>query len=353
MPGEFDFDVAAVSDAIGAELGFGAGEADEGDVVLDIPHDAVKLAGAGQPPDDKPVPPAGDTTQPAGTPAGAPPATPAAVPAVDQPPSAEAPKTWRKEAAAEWATLSPTIKAEIAKREQDMFQGLEGYKADASFGKTINQALTPYLPVLRQYNIDPVQQISGLMQAHYNLATGTPESKIALIDKLIADYKVPYQTRQVDPAADMYVDPAVKTLQTELQGVRSILSEREAREAQAETQRMLGEVNNFAADPKNIYFKDVANDMVRLLESKQAKTLPEAYEQAIWLNPQVRSREMTRQQAESAAKAAADEAAKVAAAKAATAANVRPKAKGGSATTPLGSMDDTLAETFAAIKSRG
>ena len=46
----------------------------------------------------------------------------------------QAPKTWRPEAAAKFATLPPEVQQEVLKREEDIFKGLEGYKADASIG---------------------------------------------------------------------------------------------------------------------------------------------------------------------------------------------------------------------------
>ena len=77
------------------------------------------------------------------------------------------------------------------------------------------------------------------------------------------------------------------------------------------------------------------------------------YDRAVWSNPAVRTKELSRQQADAAKKAADEATAKAEAARKSTAANVRTSAKSGSAAAPLGSMDDTLAETFAAIKARG
>lgn len=111
------------------------------------------------------------------------------------------------------------------------------------------------------------------------------------------------------------------------------------------------EIETFAADPANPHFEEVSNDMVTLLQGGVCKTLPEAYEKAVWANPVTRAKEIARQQAEATRKAQETEAAKVAAARKATAANVRTSAKSGSATAPLGSIDDTLNETLAKIRS--
>ena len=89
----------------------------------------------------------------------------------------QAPKTWRPEAAAKFATLPPEVQQEVLKREEDIFKGLESYKADASIGKALKGVVQPYLQVFQSQGIDPIQQVSGLMRAHVALATGTPEQK--------------------------------------------------------------------------------------------------------------------------------------------------------------------------------
>lgn len=264
----------------------------------------------------------------------------------------EPPKTWRKEAAATWAALPAEAKAEILKREEDIFKGIEAYKADAGFGKSLKGVMAPYMPILQQYNIDPVAQVQQLMNAHHTLALGTPQQKAALFQQLARDYQIDLGQLTATGEAP-YIDPAVKDLQTQLQAVKSQLSSAEQARFTEVRQGLEKQIDAFAQDPANVHFNDVANDMAVLLEKGVCKTLPEAYERAVWMNPAVRAKEVARQQAEASKKAADDAAAKAAAARKSTAANVRTSAKSGSAAAPLGSMDDTLAEALAAIKARG
>jgi hypothetical protein len=73
----------------------------------------------------------------------------------------------------------------------------------------------------------------------------------------------------------------------------------------------------------------------------------------MWLNPEVREKEVTRRnnEAQTQTRAKAQEAA--AKAKAAAAANLRTTAKDASSTAPLGTMDDTLSKAYADIMKRG
>lgn len=352
MPGEFEFDMSSAVGEISSGLGFDTdtdevNDANDVDLSVDpSPSPANPGSGAGDIPGQSPAgsSPDGD---PAADDSGNPPAGSDA--AID--PLAIAPKTWRKEAADTWATLPAQVRQEILKREDDIFKGIEGYKSEAAYGKSFRTVLDPFLPALRQHGLDPVAQVGHLMTAHHTLALGTPEQKNTLFRQIAADYKIDLTT--LTPADEpSFIDPAVKALQTEVQQLHSKLSAGEqSRLAQAREQQTKA-IEAFAADPANPHFEDVANDMVTLIEKGVCSTLQEAYEKAIWTNPAVRAKELTRQQAEASAKAREAAEKKVADARKLTAANVRTKAKSGSATTPLGSMDDTLAETLAVINSR-
>lgn len=267
------------------------------------------------------------------------------------PEASAAPKTWRKEAAELWSQLPPQIQAEVQKREDDMFRGLEAYKADAGFGRSLRGVLDPYMPVLQQYGIDPAQQISSLMQAHHTLALGSPQDKQALFRQLAQDYGVDLG-QIADPSGAPFVDPSVAALQSELHAVKSHLQAQTRQAEQAKIGELTKQIEAFAADPKNGYFNDVANDMVTLLQSGAVKTLEEAYEKAVWSNPATRAKELDRQTAERAQKQREEAAKRAAEAKRASSVVIRPQARRASGTAPTGSLDDTLRETLAEINSR-
>lgn len=265
-------------------------------------------------------------------------------PTTEQPsePALEAPRTWRKEASEKWATLPPEVQREVLKREEDIFRGLEAYKSDAHVGKSVQHILAPYLPILQAANLDPLQQIDGLMRAHHALATGTPEQKAAVFQRLAQEYQVSLG------GETPYVDPQVAALQKQLSEVQSRLMGRERQEAEVARTTLQREIDTFAADPAHPHFDEVANDIAGLLRSGAAQNLSDAYEKAIWLNPVTRGKEQARLAAleTAAAEKRAQEARRAASA------NVRSKSKSAGATAPTGSIDDTLAATLAAINGR-
>lgn len=325
---EFDMDAASASlgeDLFGASPDAADHADDDGiDLQVDLPADG------------------GDDAAAAADPATADPAAPAA-PAS---PALEVPKTWRSEAAAKWATIDPQVQAEILKREEDIFKGLEGYKADAGLGRQFQQVVAPYQQIFQQSGINPMQQVSELMRAHVALATGTPEQKQQFFQRLAQDYGV-----QLGGDAP-YVDPQVAGLQKQLSDLQSRLMGRERQEATTMQENLQREIDTFAADPKHPHFDEVASDIAGLIRSGAAKDLADAYEKAVWANPVTRAKEQARLTAESDAKRAADAAAKAEAAKKAVGANVKSKAKAASAAAPRGSIDDTLSAALTAIRSR-
>lgn len=333
-----DFDVTSAVDSISADL-FGGEEASPVEVVEDG-DDLPELA------EDDSAEPSESGEEPAETPA-------PSEPAEEEPPAAEPqlapPKTWRPEAAAKWQALPPEVQREVLKREDDIFRGIESYKADAEIGKSVQRILSPYMPMLQAAGLSPLDQVDGLMKAHHLLATGTPEQKSLLFQRLAQDYGVSLENLSGEPS---FVDPQVAALQSQLAGLQSRLMEREAREADAARQALQEELNTFASDPAHQYFDEVAGDIAALLRAGAASSLADAYEKAVWANPATRAKEQARLTAESEASKAAEAKRKIEEARKASSVNVTTRPKAVSAAAPVGSIDDTLNAALAAIRSR-
>lgn len=235
-----------------------------------------------------------------------------------------------------------------------MFRGIEGFKEDASWGKGVKSVLAPFAAIMQQHNIDPMVQIGGLMNAHYSLATGSPQAKADLIAKLLVDYKVdPTLVKVGDaPGEAPYVDPEVKALRESVQALQSTEATRQKENETRVRAELATKIDSFFADPANTYINEVGHDMARLIDSGLAKDTADAYQQAIWLNPAVRAKEQARITTEAATKVETERAAKAEAARKASAANVNARAKSGSTAAPLGTMEDTMMATLRDIKTR-
>lgn len=275
----------------------------------------------------------------------------APTPEVEAPAALLAPDTWTKEAQAEWDKLPPRAQQEILKREKDMFAGIEQYKGNATYGENLQRILTPYQEVIQQYGIDPIGQIQQLLAAHYSLSFAPPDQKQQIFLRLAQDYGInlPAST----PAGDApYEDPQVADLRSQIAMLQSHVQTFQQTQQEARRAQLTQEVTAFAADPANVHFNDVYQDMVRLIQTKAATDLKTAYDMAVWSNPQVREKLISSQAEAKAKELAAAEASKLAATKAATAANTRTSEKSRTGASPLGTIDDTIAETLERIRNR-
>ncbi len=319
------FDIESAVGAIGNSLGFGKSE--------------------------EPAKPAAEAIPPA---AAESPAAKPSTPAVPDPsdPTAIAPKTWKPEEAAAWAAIPPSAKAAIARREEEMFKGIEGYKQTAQFGTAVQNILAPYSQLLQGTGIQPLQNVQNLLQVQKTLTTGSLEQRTATFRELARDFGIDLMGQGAESVSDAYIDPQIKMLQEELAQVRagqSSLQQTRYQEVQLKTQN---EVNAFASDLNHPHFDAVADEVAKLLMIDRGMSLAKAYETAVWSNPATRAQEIAKQVTADQAKASADAAKKLAETKHAMAANVRVQPKAGAATLPLGTMADTMAETLAAIKNR-
>jgi len=335
------FDVGSAVDSIGSDLGFAtekkAPAHESGAKTETTPAAAAPAAGAPTTPEEQAAADTAAATAAAGKPAGG---------------IETAPKTWTPAEAAVWASIPDAAKAAIARREEDMFKGLEQYKVAANFGSSMNQVLSPYNDLIRANNINPHELIGNLLNAQYQLSMGTQQQKLQMFQQLAKDYRIDLAGLGGGEVDQTFVDPEVAELRAQIQrlesGQTAIAQERQ-RETLAKAQT---EVEAFASNPANVHFNDVADEMIRLFKMDKNMPLAKAYETAVWSNPVTRAKEIARQDAEKQAKAASEATKKAADVKAATATNVQVGPKVGAATLPLGSMDDTMEATMREIKNR-
>lgn len=270
-------------------------------------------------------------------------------------PLAEAPKTWRKEAAAEWAKIPPTVRDEILKREADMFKGIEGYKSDAAVGQGFKSVLSPFMDQIRAANANPMEVVGGLLTTHSKLLTMPLDQRAALFERVAGNYGVKVKVVSADEPDEeqRYVDPDIARLNKTVEDLRRDTEARRAAEvAQIEASNKKA-VDEFAANPANIYFNEVADDIAYLIKTGKSGSLQEAYDMAVRLNPVTFAKESARIAAEAADKARKEMAAKAKQARAATSANLSTRPNNGVGTGPVKSWQEGLEEAYAAIQARG
>ena len=245
---------------------------------------------------------------------------------------------------AEALQANPVALQAFMRRSEEMHKGLEQYRAKAQVGEELMQVAQPFARDLQAFGISPAQAFQKLMVAEANLRHGTTEQKTQMLLKMATDYGIDLGQAQQYQANQPYVDPQVEGLKSELNQMRSwVQQQQQAREWQ-ERQTLNREISKFSQDPAHTHFEAVKGTMAGLLQAGLATTLQDAYEQAIYTNPDIRNQVLAAQQAQANEKRKAEAIQKANEAKRAAAVNISRRGVL-PASRPVGSMEDTIRET--------
>lgn len=201
----------------------------------------------------------------------------------------KAPDAWSPAAKAKFAELPPDIQAEIARRESEVHKGFTSQDEHRRLGKTFEQAITPYLPMIRAEGSDPIQAVQEMLQTAYTLRTATPAQKQEMFINLAQQFGVDMNSVfQRLAYGQPQANPQVSALEQQVQQLQQRLTQGDQR-AQADEQAQIGQqIESFASDQKNVFYADVRADMAALLRLGRAQTLQEAYDMACWARPDIR-----------------------------------------------------------------
>jgi hypothetical protein len=218
---------------------------------------------------------------------------------VADPAIVKAPTSWKGTAQAKWEALDPDIKAEVHRREQDFHKGIAGYKRESELFKELDREIQPYAAMLRADNLTPQVAVRDMLNTAYLLKTGTPEGKATTLAQLAQYYSVdltmlPAVVAKLE-AGQPVVDPKIAELEQRLAAVTGSIETEKQEAARQQFAGVVAETQAFAA--KNPHYEAVKLDMAALIESGRAESFQDAYDKAIWANPEVRAALLTEQEA--------------------------------------------------------
>lgn len=210
----------------------------------------------------------------------------------------KAPGSWKPAAREKWASVDPAIRAEVYRREAEISRGLNQSTKDAAFGREINEIVNPYQHTFRAAGTDAKTAVSKLLETDSVLRYGTAIDKAQRAYEILSYYGVDVQAlgalimgEQPNVAP---VDPQVASLQQRLAALESGNQNQQDNFVTS----LRTELDKFAGDPKNEFYRDVRLDMATLLEAGRAKDLRDAYDKAVWANPETRQVMLDRQAVE-------------------------------------------------------
>lgn len=219
-----------------------------------------------------------------------------------QPEPIQPPASWSAPAKAAFASLPPIVQQEIAKREADVNRGFEDRASALKRFEPIEQLLAPRREMLAARGMDE----AGFLKTLFAASDWIDRDPVSALRELMRQKGVTLQHFGVQAPAGQQpqaqLPPQLQTLAQQVTHLQTQLSQRDQAERAQRLQSVTSEIQSFASDPAHTYFHNVREDMIGLLQSGRAKDLQDAYDKAVWANPETRAL----LQADQAKKAEAD-----------------------------------------------
>ncbi len=236
------------------------------------------------------------------------------------------PANWPEQERQFFAELPPQLQHAYMARAQHMTadytrktQALAGERQQiAQERQTIGdlqRVIGPHLQNWALNGMGPAQAVQQLI-ALSDMATRDPAGFIQYFANLRGVNLQALQQQQENE----YVDPQVQVLRQQLAQVQAHLNQSSQQQQQYQQQQYQQQyqtafnttsaaINDFArqsdqnGNPLYPHFDEVIDEMAGLIESGQARSMPEAYKKAVWLNDNTRQKQLARSRAEANAKA--------------------------------------------------
>ena len=209
---------------------------------------------------------------------------------------------WKKEAQSALSQLPPETQEYIIEREQQFHKGIQSYKNDAMFGRSVFNEVKPYLEEIEKQGLTIEKTVAHLLKAEKMLRQGSQEEKAMAFVALAHDYGI-----DINHMASVNFNPKEHQIQRQI-AQQQMMLEQLSQSRQAEQEAQLGQTIEQFAQTRE-HFDEVRETMADLLEKGFASDLDDAYNKAIRLNDDLFSRVQQPkianiQQANQAAKAA-------------------------------------------------
>lgn len=193
------------------------------------------------------------------------------------------PASWTPAAKAKFATLDPEVQKEVLRREQDVEKGFRDRAEQLKRYEPLENILAPRRALWAAQGLDEASAIKTLLAAQ-DLLEQDPRKGLEFLAKSYGvDLAQPVQGQAFAP------QPAGNSPTPEFTALQQELADLKRQMATQSEAGLVSQIEAFRQDPKNLYFENVREDMAVLLNSGKAKDLPEAYEMACWMNPEIRA----------------------------------------------------------------
>lgn len=273
------------------------------------------------------------------------------IPEVPEEPPIDMPTSWSKEHGESWGTLPRNIQELVVDREKEQLADYTRKTQEISdFRRTydeIRPALDHVAPLLQQSGISHGDYIGRLVSADQMLRDNPADFIRQAAQAYNIDLSALSEGEQGQP------DPQFQTLQDQVNNMQRMLHQQNQTAVQQEQQAILTQIEEFSSttdengNPKYPHFETVNDVMAQLIQAGAAQGLEDAYEKAVWGNPEIRQSILDQQEADRKAALEKEQAEKVAQAKNASKSVTGAPANGASTgQPPAGSLREEISASF-------
>lgn len=189
-------------------------------------------------------------------------------------------------------TLPQHVRDDFARLQGDVETAKTTWDQKAQGYNRLDSLLAPARDFYRMRGFDDATRMERLIVAEQMLEKQPYEAIAALAQQVGVDLRrlvqpAPGQQQQA-PQPEQPLHPAFQQILGEINTLKSAQAQQHQQQAQAAQSEVVSKIDAFKADPKNLYFENVKDDMANLIRSGVAVDLPDAYTKAIWANPTIR-----------------------------------------------------------------
>lgn len=202
----------------------------------------------------------------------------------------KAPESLKPEMKAKFAELSPEWQAEMVRRETEAHTALTRNDEHKTLGRKINEIAMPYLPTIKAEGGTVEKAFSDLLQTAHVLRQGSDMQKANTVAAVMQQFNVsPQALFSILQGGNVNTGQPLQPIAPQ-QDVAALVQAELAKQNQILEQRSLqSQIEEFASKPGHEHFERVKVLMGSLLESGEAQDLEDAYSQAIYAKPDIRS----------------------------------------------------------------
>lgn len=198
------------------------------------------------------------------------------------PPGAnEAPDSLSGEIKQMWATLPPQVQAEFQKRENDFRNFYEQSKPSMEIASGYAKMLEPYLGVMKQYGVNPVQHTEDLLKYHAILMFGSPQQKAEILSGLATDAGINLQALArgaIQSLPQNQIERQMAEMRAHLNGVAGRFTQQDMAQMEQQIAQMGDDAEAYP------HFWDLAPAMIQELKANPRLPIDQAYRMALAAN---------------------------------------------------------------------